>query len=331
MEARAILYITFETIIGFVSVVGNGLVLVAIYKTPKLQTTTNCFIASLALADLFVGIVVAPCAALSFLNLSMDFYACVFINSVIILFTQVSIFGLLAVAIERFVAIKHPFLYQRVMTIPRAIMALVVTWIFAILIGLVPMFGWNLGQTGYKTCGFTDVIDMNYMVYFNFFGFVITPLIIVMLIYIYIFIIVKRQMRQIAALEVAAEGKKKNKKFMKEIKAAKSLAMVIGLFAICWLPVHICNTLTLICGMECSVPYEFLLAAIVLSHANSVLNPFLYAYGNTQYKNAFRKIFFCGTRTGQLNTDENSGNNSNMTRDNLETRNGAVPSTMVKY
>ena len=112
MDPLSQVYLSFEVIVGVASTVGNALVLLAIYKNPRLQTVTNCFIASLAIADLCVGIVVAPLAALSYLGLPHHFLGCVFTNSIVVAFTQVSVFNLLAVAVERFIAIKFQLKLQ---------------------------------------------------------------------------------------------------------------------------------------------------------------------------------------------------------------------------
>ena len=69
-------------------------------------------------------------------------------------------------------------------------------------VGLTPM-GWNLGWNEQNICSFVFVIDFRYRVYFNFFGFILTPLIIMALIYIYIFTVVKAQIKEIASLQVS--------------------------------------------------------------------------------------------------------------------------------
>lgn len=307
MEIIAIIYITLEAIIGVLAILGNALVLIAIYKYPRLKTITNCFIASLALADLLVGIIVAPLAALSYLGLPEHFIGCVFTNSLVIMFTQISIFNLLAVAIERFIAIKYPFTYQNNVTMKRALAMIVVAWCIAILIGLIPVFGWNLGPTDDGKCSFVGVIGMDYMVYFNFFVCVLVPLVTVFAIYIYIFCIVKQQMAKISALEIVQgdEDRNRRKHFKREIKAAKSLAFVIGLFALSWLPIHMLNTLTFLCGEMCTEKTgSLLLCAILLSHCNSFINPVLYAYGNSKFRLAFRRML-CNASIGHgLSRDE---------------------------
>lgn len=295
MDPSSQIYITAEAIVGLLSFIGNLLVLVAIFRNRQLQTPTNCFIASLATADMLVGLVVAPLAAVSFVGWPDNFLGCTFTNSVVIAFTQVSIFNLLAVAIERFFAIKHPFSYQKNMTVKRAIGVNVMVWCIGLLFGFLPVFGWNLSdeRTDDWSCNFVTVIDMEYVVYFHFFGCIVVPLFIIMAIYFYIFLIVRRQMKQIAALEISSPDQptSSSSKFRKEIKAAKSLAIVIVLFAISWIPIHVLNSMSLLCGANCPYPYQLLLVTIVLSHANSAMNPFLYAYGNSLFKSAFKKMF----------------------------------------
>ncbi|XP_052767766.1 adenosine receptor A1-like [Mya arenaria] len=295
MDRTSQLYISAEAIIGAITIVGNALVLVAILKNRQLQTITNCFIASLAVADLLVGIVVAPLAALSHLGLPKNFMGCVFTNSIVVAFTQVSIFNLLAVAFERFFAIKHPFAYQKHMTIKYSMLINAGVWTLGLLFGLIPMFGWNLKKlvTDDWMCNFVTVIDMEYVVYFHFFGCIIIPLLIIVAIYVYIYLIVRKQMSQIAALEIPGPNQGRSKsKFKREIKAAKSLAIVILLFGLCWIPIHVLNSLTLLCRPgSCAYPQELLLTTIVLSHANSAVNPFLYAYGNSNFKHAFERMF----------------------------------------
>ena len=62
-----------------------------------------------------------------------------------------------------------------------------------------------------------------------------------------------------------------------EMRKATSLFLVLFLFMVCWTPIHLINCILLFCP-QCDVPMSLTLAAILLSHANSALNPILYAY-----------------------------------------------------
>ena len=58
------LHFIFPTVVlallNFIVILGNILVIIAVFTTPKLRTVTNTFIVSLAVADLCVGILVLP-------------------------------------------------------------------------------------------------------------------------------------------------------------------------------------------------------------------------------------------------------------------------------
>uniref|UniRef100_A0A8C6STN5 G-protein coupled receptors family 1 profile domain-containing protein n=1 Tax=Neogobius melanostomus TaxID=47308 RepID=A0A8C6STN5_9GOBI len=288
-------YMVVELIIAILSTIGNLLVCVAVGINQKLRTVTNYFLVSLAVADICVGAIAIPCAILTDLGLPHhNLYLCLLMLSLLIMFTQSSIFSLLAVAVERFLAILMPFHYQTLMTPRNAVLVILATWLLAFLIGLVPLMGWHKTPPESGYCFFVFVVDMTYMVYFNFFACVLTPLVIMFLIYAQIFITVKNQLRRIAFVH---SGRGEAQLTMaagvrKEIKTVMPFFLVLFLFTICWIPLHIINCFLLLCP-HCSVPLELLLAAIILSHANSAVNPFLYAYTMTTFRDTFKAIFLC--------------------------------------
>ena len=80
----------------------------------------------------------------------------------IVIITQISIFNLLGVALERFAAIRYPFTYEKYCDTQLASYSIVVLWILAILVGVVPLFSWNLKASYNDQCSFTNTIDINY-------------------------------------------------------------------------------------------------------------------------------------------------------------------------
>jgi hypothetical protein len=55
-----------------------------------------------------------------------------------------------------------------------------------------------------SACQFIAVIDMNYMVYLNFFCCVLLPLCAMFAIYFYIYSVVRKQLRKVAAMTVSS-------------------------------------------------------------------------------------------------------------------------------
>ncbi|XP_078693244.1 adenosine receptor A2b-like [Branchiostoma floridae x Branchiostoma belcheri] len=297
LSTIAIVNITVEIIIAVAAVTGNSFVCLAVYKNRRLRGTTNYFIVSLAVADICVGLLGIPFAIVTYLGFPHNFHGCLMMLSFIIITTQSSIFSLLAIAVDRYVAIMNPLRYEYLMTTRTARWAIALTWALSLLIGMVPLMGWNLGPSQ-NGCAFTAVIDFDYFVYFNFFGCVLTPLLIMGFIYSTIFWSVRKQLRSIKSTDITTSAiEKKKKYFKKEVKAAKSLAIIVGLFAVCWLPLHTLNCIDHLCREACPYPYELLMTAILLSHANSAVNPVIYAFRNRDYRNTFKSLvqscFFC--------------------------------------
>lgn len=199
----------------------------------------------------------------------------------------------------RYVAIFLPFRHQRLMTPRNAVLVIVATWLLAFLIGLVPLMGWYRTPPASGHCFFVFVVDMTYMVYFNFFACVLAPLVAMFLIYARIFVVVKRQARRIAAERGAVANKEEGAaaaaraaQMKQEVKTATSVFLVLFMFTACWIPLHVINCFLLLCP-ACPVPLPLLLTAIILSHANSALNPLIYAYKMKAFRHAFKAIFCC--------------------------------------
>nr|5WF5_A Chain A, Human A2a adenosine receptor T4L chimera [synthetic construct] len=441
-------YITVELAIAVLAILGNVLVCWAVWLNSNLQNVTNYFVVSLAAANIAVGVLAIPFAITISTGFCAACHGCLFIACFVLVLTQSSIFSLLAIAIDRYIAIRIPLRYNGLVTGTRAKGIIAICWVLSFAIGLTPMLGWNnCGQPkegknhsqgcgeGQVACLFEDVVPMNYMVYFNFFACVLVPLLLMLGVYLRIFLAARRQLNIFEMLRIdeglrlkiykdtegyytigighlltkspslnaakseldkaigrntngvitkdeaeklfnqdvdaAVRGILRNAKLkpvydsldavrraalinmvfqmgetgvagftnslrmlqqkrwdeaavnlaksrwynqtpnrakrvittfrtgtwdayrstlQKEVHAAKSLAIIVGLFALCWLPLHIINCFTFFCP-DCShAPLWLMYLAIVLSHTNSVVNPFIYAYRIREFRQTFRKI-----------------------------------------
>ncbi|XP_038061557.1 adenosine receptor A1-like [Patiria miniata] len=284
-----------EIPIAVAAALGNALVCWAVYYNRRLRNVTNYFIVSLAIADLLVGLLAIPFALLTNAGEPRNsFHLCLFMNSFVVTLTQSSILSLLAIALDRYFAVVSPLRYKRVATARRALIVIFFTWLLAFVIGMIPVFGWNLGKPERENyaCVFTEVIDMRYMVYFNFLGSVLPPLLIMLFVYVRIFRVVRKQLAAISRTMVASNDEMNRQLAalaVKEGRAAKLLAIVIILFAVSWLPLHIINTVILCTG---GVNYTILLIAIILSHSNSAMNPIVYTLSNREFRRTFYRLIF---------------------------------------
>lgn len=191
--------------------------------------------------------------------------------------------------------------YKSLVTGARARGVIAALWVLAFGIGLTPFLGWNDRKIATNCtepgdaaenvscclirCLFENVVPMSYMVYFNFFGCVLPPLLIMLVIYVKIFLVACRQLQRTELMDHSRTV------LQREIHAAKSLALIVGIFALCWLPVHTINCASLFQPTWAKVKPKWAInTAILLSHANSAVNPIVYAYRNRDFRYTFHKI-----------------------------------------
>lgn len=93
--------------------------------------------------------------------------------------------------------------------------------------------------------------------------------------------------------------KRKNQSiFKREQKAAATLGIVVGAFSFCWLPFFLVSTARpFVCGVECScVPLWLERTLLWLGYANSLINPFIYAFFNRDLRTTYSNLLRCRYR-----------------------------------
>lgn len=109
------------------------------------------------------------------------------------------------------------------------------------------------------------------------------------------------------------------KRFRIETKAAKTLAIIVGLFILCWLPFFTLYLIRPFCE-DCINPILFSIV-FWIGYCNSAINPMIYALFSKDFRFAFKKIicrFFClgpgftipSSRRGSDMSFRHSGNNT---------------------
>uniref|UniRef100_A0A672JJ68 G-protein coupled receptors family 1 profile domain-containing protein n=2 Tax=Salarias fasciatus TaxID=181472 RepID=A0A672JJ68_SALFA len=142
------------------------------------------------------------------------------------------------------------------------------------------MFGWpnpkTVSQSANSTlvCQFTAVIPMSYLVYFSFFFCTLTPLLVMTFLYICVFYTIRGSLKD----KPGNNAQKQTEIYLKKEKQlARSLSLVLALFAVCWIPLNIMNCMTYF-GKEEDVPRAAIYVGILLTHVNSTVNPIVYGF-----------------------------------------------------
>lgn len=118
------------------------------------------------------------------------------------------------------------------------------------------------------------------MVYFNFPCCILFPLLCTSALYTCIFHQIRKQLY---IRDVMSRGY-----YQKERHLAKPLLLVQVLFMVCWLPIHLINVALLV---KVKVPQGVVYVGILLSHANSAVNPVVYSFKMPRIQKAYRQIW----------------------------------------
>ncbi|XP_050924451.1 trace amine-associated receptor 1-like [Lates calcarifer] len=234
---------------------GNLLVIISIIYFKQLHTPTNYLILSLAVADLLVGVVVLPFSMI----------------------LSVSSYWQLENLLYRYYAVCQPLRYKTKINVRVVVIMILVSWTVSIGIGVTilgPKQGHNrrcaLFQNTHSTI--TGAVFAFYL-----------PAIIMSIIYLKILMVAWRQARSIQNTTKTGATVSKT-----ERKATKTLAIVMGVFLICWTPFFLCITIHPL--RNYTIPVPVIETFKWLGWSNSVFNPCVYAFFYSWFRSAFRMI-----------------------------------------
>lgn len=145
------------TFIMIVIVVGNILVIIAIATEKSLKGIQNWFIASLAVTDCLIGVIVMP---FSLAKEMMGYWIfgqwwCDIHSAIDVLLCTSSIMNICLISLDRYWSITHAIEYLRKRTPERVAVMITVVWVLSGLISIPPLLGWkkeSATQEEYPTC-----------------------------------------------------------------------------------------------------------------------------------------------------------------------------------
>ncbi|XP_020788497.2 thyrotropin-releasing hormone receptor-like [Boleophthalmus pectinirostris] len=300
--------------------VGNVMVILVVLTTKHMRTPTNCYLVSLAVADLMVLIAAGLPAIPDSIFASWVFghYGCLSITYFQYLGINASSCSITAFTIERYIAICHPIKAQFLCTLSRAKRIIVSVWVFTSLYCVMWFYLSDIQELKYdniviKTCGYRVSRKYYLPIYFFDFGvFFVVPLLLSAVLYGLIARILflnplpsnpkdkKKKKKNAQANSHAANNNTSCKNSRHSSSTAtsrrqvtKMLAVVVILFATLWMPYR---TLVVV-NSFLDHPYLdswFLLFCRVCIYLNSAINPVIYNAMSQKFRAAFQKI--CGCR-----------------------------------
>ncbi|XP_076373353.1 putative G-protein coupled receptor No18 [Tachypleus tridentatus] len=288
------------------TLVGNILVILVIFRFRRLRSVTNLLLASLATADITVALLVMPLLVVYDVERHWRFgpVACHLWISCDVMCCTASILHLCVIALDRFWAITKPLRYRSCVSKKRVMMAIGIIWLCSGAISFIPIFmGWyseNPVSIFDENTECSLNVNRVYAVISSVTSFYL-PLPVMFYVYFRILLIAERQAREIRQIEKSLEGadhhvkrslRRQSRQLLTDTKAIRTLGIVMGVFCICWLPFFLMYVILAYCE-QCYLEYEWRSAITWLGYFNSSFNPCIYAFLNREFKSAFRRVLGC--------------------------------------
>ena len=306
--AEKILY----TLISILIIVGNTLVLLATWRDRSLHQPNKYFVACLTVADLLVGIFIGP-AIVYGLNADykslrdISIHLCRFMVWIDHLAITASVCTLMFISYDRYLKISKPLQYRSRMTTSKSFKIIFIIWLISTALatysatpdsgvdGILITYSFHCradNQTSSKQVAWRT---SHCVILF----FLVT---VTLTMYVRIFVIGHKRQKMLRNGELGETSTVQNQRSVlrQDLKIARTLLIVDGVFCLCWLPHTIWHLLLQyypnVDSNNWSLSYwyrmitlNFLFHLLVLF--NSLCNPIIYACLDLTYREAFKRLF----------------------------------------
>ena len=254
----------------------NTVIIIAVKKKPSLQTTHNILLTCLAATDLTVGIAQPAFIAKDVLLTigRSPFIYCTFyqiLQTATLCLCLVSLFHLVLIGIERYVAMKYSLRYDSIVTESRLTVAVVLSW-------LIPTFYCVARIPGIR-------IAPDFLLFIS----VMLSLFAIIFCHISVYLVSRRHMKQIKSEQVSTETKAK---FLEERKALITTTTILGGVLMSYLPSIL--TGLIMQGFPSSIARRIAVSSNPLTAScylfNSLYNPVIYCWRNKMMRQAVKQL-----------------------------------------
>uniref|UniRef100_A0A3B3DPK4 Adrenoceptor alpha 2C n=1 Tax=Oryzias melastigma TaxID=30732 RepID=A0A3B3DPK4_ORYME len=311
------------------TIVGNVLVVIAVLTSRALKPPQNLFLVSLASADILVATLVMP-FSLSNELMGYWFFGTVWCDIYLaldVLFCTSSIVHLCAISLDRYWSVTQAVEYNLKRTPQRVKGMIVVVWLISAVISFPPLI--SMDRSSSETKPECKLNDETWYILYSSIGSFFAPCVIMILVYIRIYQVAKTRTRTLSEkkrdvdspLENGMEqtdpgmggslkttgggsvrdptrenGHCQEQESSRKMSAAREkrftfvLAVVMGVFVVCWFPFFFSYSLYGICRDPCKIPDTLFKFFFWIGYCNSSLNPVIYTIFNQDFRRAFQKI-----------------------------------------
>ena len=265
-----------NSFLSYTAIMLNIVTIQAIRKISSLPKTLKTLLLSLAVSDVGVGLLGQPFyISLLVQGLQHNNHVCSMYKAfdvMVVLFSTASFCGVVAISVDRFLAIHLHLRYQELVTHKRVVAVVILIWVLSAFFS--SMTFWV--QHNIRSL-FVCIVSM-------------TGILFTTLVYFSIYLAVRRHKNQIQVLQVQnAAQTSETANFASFIKSAFGSFYVYLVFLVCYLPIFICFAAIAIYGSNIALN-RLLLFSCTLLFLNSSLNPVIYCWKMRHIRHAVMNI-----------------------------------------
>lgn len=295
--------VVIETLICVVitgaSVVGNVLVMVALYRNSRLRRPSNLYIGSLAVSDILLSSVAMPFTCISAIAGRWIFgeAICWLQAALATMLGTTSLVTMALIAANRLLKVVYPNTHRRLVSVKTILFSIVVAWCFT---GAIPLSFYitgvrNVFHPGHIVCLF-DFSSASYALIATIAVFdAFLPYQIIFICYFKVWRFVRSHRFQMSSSHDHVN--------VEEVKLNRLLAVIVLSFTICFTPFLVVILIESF-SQEFSLPRQVYFFSTVMIGTASCVNPVIYGVLNREFRREFYLIFRIRGRGARIGTME---------------------------
>ncbi|XP_070555436.1 somatostatin receptor type 2-like [Ptychodera flava] len=291
-----------ELALGIIGSIGNILVCIIVLGSKYMKSMTNYFIMSLAVADgwtslllIFNRYLLSAVTVVYPPGFAGVMYCRIWESQLLFwVGIKCSVFNLVAVTLERYFAIVHPFVYQRKFTVKTAAIMIGATWGISFFSEIQFVFFHDFQTVdGVRVCQFSWPSNSASVIVgvVSFLSTYLIPIIIMFWCYLKIVKSLKNSAEQLTTNNASVVDTGPAATLLRARKKVIRVLLVVMLaFTICWTPNQF---LFLFFNFGAPIEYASVYYSffVLLAFSNSVINPIIYAFKYKQFRRGFCEVF----------------------------------------
>ena len=284
-NAASIVLSAWLSLSGLAAVTGNVVVLWLFYKHKSLRTISNRFLASLSVADVFVGLVIDPYWIVIRCWIQPEVHSNLFMITIMLKIqtTVATTLNSCCVSIDRFIAIRFPFRYQDILTKRRCLAVIILVWFISLSLSF-PILFFQPGK------------DRKELLVSITFTTCLGPLLVISFCYIIIFKVARKKFKRILpAQNIPDSSENIRVRGIQNFKAIKTVGFVLSAYIITWVPCVVLLLVDLVVKEELcrrrKIQFVVWPWVEAIAFTSSAINPLIYYFRNSDFRRAFRRTF----------------------------------------